>query len=196
VQYIIQAFVSGDDRIFMSREVDPSDAAYLREEVLPKMLPLSDDEYLNGGPAAILNTMARFSYILDGKDLYWCIEWDPGLLVIRFSPDNTLAWASKRSPNPHFGGNPVSDEVEWDPDENDPQYNLVFDAWDAQFDEDDRQDWVIAPEEMIERYRAALSHVEGLGHRVSELYADKAAYARWLEGCKSSRIWRGDTATA
>jgi len=41
------------------------------------------------------------------KNLYWCIEWTPGLLVIDLTP-GAMQWAARRSPNPEFGGRRAS----------------------------------------------------------------------------------------
>ena len=54
-------------------------------------------------PAAILHTFARYSYIIYRNNVYWCAEWEPGLIVVRFSPDGSLAWTALRSPIPNFG---------------------------------------------------------------------------------------------
>jgi hypothetical protein len=60
---------------------------YFREEILPKFQPLSLDQFL-AGPNGILMTAARFSYVLAGEAVSWCIEWQPGLLVINVTPDS------------------------------------------------------------------------------------------------------------
>jgi len=97
----------------------------------------------------ILKTAARYSYVLDGCDLYWCIEWDPGLVVVRMSPGKELEWVALRSPIPNFGGRePLpedGDPDEYDEDAENPQYNLVFRPWDAQFDEEYREMRSFAP---------------------------------------------------
>lgn len=119
--------------------VAPQDADYFIRGVIPHLQSLSDKEYLDG-PAAILKTGARYSYILSGEDIYWCVEWEPGLVVVKFSPDTSMAWAALRSPVPNFGGrlSLEVDTAQYDEDEENYQYNLVFRSWDAQFDEDYR----------------------------------------------------------
>jgi hypothetical protein len=91
------------------------------------------------------------------------VEWEPGLLVVRFAPDGSLALAERRSPNPEFGGREATEEELADYDEDNEeqahQYRLVFDAWDAQLDEDEREDWEIVDDETKSRFDAALAHV-------------------------------------
>lgn len=101
MRHLIHAFAGGgsEESVRMSREVPEADARYLRDTVIPLLQPLSEDDY-SYGPAAILQTMARYSYVLDGEAVYWCVEWEPGLLVLRFLPDGRLAWAAMESPNP------------------------------------------------------------------------------------------------
>jgi hypothetical protein len=139
--------------------VSEDDARFLRERVLPTLQALDDETYLDG-PAMILHTGARFSYVLDGDDLLWCVEWEPGLLVVRFSPDGRMAWTALRSPVPGFGGRkPLKQDLErYDEDADDPQYNLVFHAWDAQFDEFSRTHFAFVPasEDAQRRYAAGL----------------------------------------
>jgi hypothetical protein len=143
--------------------------------------------------------MARYSYILDGEIVYWCCEWKPGLLVIRFSPDRKLQWAAIRSPNPGFGGREATEEEleAWQNSEDEPnhQYNLVFTAWDAQFDEMDREGWPPATDEIRDRYELALAHVNELGEQLQAKYEDdQAAFQAWRGRCEASSIWKGELA--
>ncbi|WP_028695631.1 hypothetical protein [Pseudomonas cremoricolorata] len=145
--------------------VAPQDADYFTRGVMPHLRPLSDEEYLHG-PAALLHTGARYSYIVSGADIYWCVEWEPGLVVVKCSPDGRMAWTALRSPVPNFGGRPAS-EVEmaqFDEDEENPQYNLVFTSWDAQFDEDHRTWGAFEPASPGEEaaFNAAMSHANRL----------------------------------
>ena len=181
----------------LSRPVDEAEAHYLRETVLPRMRPLSDEEY-ESGPAAILHTMARFSYVLEKGDIYWCVEWQPGLLVLRFTPDGAMSWAALDSPNPEFGGPDATPEeiAAYDEDAENPQYNLVFEAWDAQFEEDRQIEWEEADPRTRRRFKQALAHVNAPGEKLQTRYADKADYERWLERCKTSMIWNGPQAGA
>jgi hypothetical protein len=192
MEYVIQI---GEEAASYTHAVDPADAAYLREVVIPRLRPLSDQEY-SEGPAAILHTMAPFSYVLDGPQLYWCVPWNPGLLVIRFSPAGAMAWAAFRSPNPEFGGREATD-AEWDAydeDAEDPQYNLVFDAWDARFDEELLKEWSPAAPDTQQRFDAALAHVNALGEELQRRYSEPSAYQEWLARCKENPIWKGDLA--
>lgn len=163
MQYII--FVSEGEAaapVLWSRSVAPGEETYLRELVFLALRPLSEEEY-KSGPARILNTAARYSYVLDDDTVYWCVEWEPGLLVLRFTPDSALALAELRSPNPQFGGREATPEelanYDEDNEEEAHQYNLIFDAWDAQFDEDEREDWEIVDDETKRRVDIALETV-------------------------------------
>lgn len=194
MHYIINVEVNGETWEMLRGPVQPGDEEYLRETVVPITRPLTDEDYMNG-PAAILhNWMVRSSYVLDGDDVFWCVEWEPGLLVIRFSPDATMAWAAMRSPNPCFGGREATEEEldAYDEDAENPQYHLVFHAWDAQFEEDRRQDWQVVDETTRRRYEAALAHVNSLGERMRKQYSDPEALKRWRETCKASPIWKGE----
>jgi hypothetical protein len=154
---------------------------YLLRGIVPALRPLSDDEYLNG-PIVILNTLARYSYVLVNRDVFWCVEWEPGLIVVRFSPNGAMAWAAFRSQVPEFGRRtPTAEDLkfasELDPDADNPQYNLVFDAWDAQFEEDEREyrDFEPASADERARWEAALAHAIALGERVAQLTSAERA---------------------
>jgi hypothetical protein len=141
LQYII--FVDDydnddDETVIYTAPVPEEDANYLRQ-VVTTLRPLSDDEYLNG-PAVCLETMAKYSYVLDGNDLYWLVEWEPGLLVVRFRPNESMAWTAVNSPIPNFGGREApQEEIDaYDDTAPNPQYNLIFRPWDAQLDEEYR----------------------------------------------------------
>lgn len=191
-------FVAQDDEeVAMSRPVREADAAYFRRAILPHLQPLSEEDY-TFGPAAILHTMARFCYILDGPQLYWCIEWDPGLLVIRFSPDGSMAYAAAKSPNPSFGGRRATEQeiADFDDEAENPQYNLIFDAWDAQFSESDREGFVPIDPDDHARYLAAIEPVNARGERMEQQFSEPEAYKAWRAKCKESAIWIGDRATS
>jgi hypothetical protein len=142
---------------------------FLRESVLPALRPLSDEAY-SLGPAYILRTLARFSYVLIDDALLWCIEWSPGGIVVRLAPDGTLAFCAFRSPDPD------------DEDEEDPFYALVFDAWDAQFDDELRDEggFVPASESIKQKFEAATRHTNVLGDQIS------AGDNGWAETCKEN----------
>ncbi|KIQ06333.1 MULTISPECIES: hypothetical protein [Pseudomonas] len=148
--------------------VAPEDAGYLTRCVIPHLQPLSDEEYLDG-PAAILQTGARYSYILSAGAIYWCVEWQPGLVVVRFSPDTSMAWVALRSPVPDFAGRVALevDTAHYDEDAEDHQYNLVFRSWDAQFDEDHRVRGAFEPASASEEasFNAAIRHANRLSNQ-------------------------------
>lgn len=177
----------------LSRAVSQPETDYLREVLIPRLRPLSEEDYFNG-PLAILGTAARFSYVLAGSDVYWCVEWNPGLLVIRFSPAGSMSWCALRSPIPEFGGREASEaELDaWDEDAPNHQYNLVFDAWDPQLEPELRDGWSEASDDEVSRWKAAMSRANHLGATSEELYeSDPEAYERWRSQCEESPIWKG-----
>lgn len=169
---------------------------YLTTHIAPNLRPLSDEEYMHG-PAVFLHTFARYSYILFRGDVYWCAEWQPGLVVVRFSSDGQFAWAALRSPIPNFGGREATEEnvSNDDEDADNPQYNLVFTAWDAQLDADDRESCSFRPAlaEDAATYRAALAYAEKIGDALQARYSGNDKLSGWLEQCKGNlRAWAGE----
>jgi hypothetical protein len=194
MQYVNFVYECDDDRTLHTGPVPDNDAAYLRQAAT-HLMPLSDEDYMTG-PAGILHTMAKYSYVLDDQDLYWCIEWPPGLLVIRMVPHKELRWVAIRSPVPNFGGRePLpedGDPNEYDDDHN-PQYNLIFTPWDAQHDKQDREwgTFVPADTEVQTRFEDALAHVNALGGVMKSRYADDKE--AWLDRCKQNlEKWCGE----
>jgi hypothetical protein len=174
--------------------VPATDAAYLRQAAA-HLKPLSDEQYMTG-PACILSTPARYSYVLDGQDLYWCVEWGPGLLVVRMSPDRELQWIALRSPVPNFGGRePLPEDGDPDDYEEDdnPQYNLIFRPWDAQFDEQKRE-WgafVPANDDVRTRFENALAPVSALEGAMETRRAREGD--GWFIRCKQNlEQWCGE----
>src|SRR5437773_6819026 len=108
INYVIFVEKTERETVMFTGPLDSGDRHYFENGIFPALRPLSDDEYMNG-PAVILHTLARFSYILYNNDVYWCAEWDPGLIVVRFSPGGAMAWSAFRSPIPNFGGREPDD---------------------------------------------------------------------------------------
>jgi hypothetical protein len=194
-------FVIGDndeEEMYVAPLAD-DDAKYFREAILPNLQPLSDDQYMHG-LAMVLHTLARFSYVIHERDVFWCIEWQPGLIVVRFSPDKGMAWTALRSPHPEFGGREATqeeidayNEAEDEDDEN-PQYNLVFDAWDAQLDEDTRgwNGFEPVDDETRAIYQDAMAKAQELGEQLEARYSGPA-YNQWAETCKANlQQWAGE----
>lgn len=184
-----------DDDMFVA-PLEESDFQYLADHIVPNLQPLSDEDYL-AGPAVLLQTPAPSSYILYRQEVYWCAEWEPGLVVVRFSPDGRMAWTALRSPIPNFGGREPMEEDErlYDEDAENHQYNLVFKAWDAQFDEDDRESrsFQEAEAEIESAYQAALAHANQLGEQIQARYSDDDKFSAWAEQCKSNiGAWAGE----
>jgi hypothetical protein len=194
MQYVNFVFDDGEEPTLYTGPVSDSDAAYLQRAVR-HLKPLSDEDYLNG-PAVILQTMAKYSYVLDGDDLYWCVEWDPGLIVVKMGVDTEMQWVALRSPVPDFGGRtPLpedGDPEEYDPDDN-PQYNLIFTPWDAQFDPDEREEGSFAPAELEvrTRFQNALARANALGSVIEDRLANDGD--AWMRLCKQNlEAWCGD----
>lgn len=163
MKYVIWVIEDDDSEALYTGPVPSSDADYLAK-VIPLLEPVSHAEYISG-LAAILSTAARFSYILLGDDILWCVEWSPGFIVVKFSPDGQILGAAIKALNPSFGGREATDEeLDAFDEENNPQYNLIFDPWDAQFDEEYRESghFQCANEDEIARYQSALKPVSDL----------------------------------
>jgi len=192
MDYLISVYGENDEPEMYAGPVEHDECRYLRL-VQSKLKPLTDDEYLTG-PAIILNTAARFSYVLDDEDVWWCIERDPGMIVVRFSPGGAMSWAVLRSPVPEFGGrdpDPI-DVEDYDEDAPNPQYTLVFDPWDAQFCEQDREWGSFKPtdETVNEKWGRAMAHVSEISDQLSEKYPD---FDAWRALCmKNLEEWSGE----
>ena len=194
MQYVNFVYEESDDPTLHTGPVPDDDAAYLRHAAA-HLKPLTDEQYMTG-PAAVLHTMAKYSYVLDGEELYWCIEWDPGLVIVKMAPDTDMQWVALRSPIPNFGGRePLPedgdpDEYDWD---NDPQYNLIFRPWDAQYAKQNREwgSFVPADDHVQTRFENALARVNALGSVIESRYADHSD--NWFQLCKENlEQWSGE----
>jgi len=183
-----------DEWTWYSGPVADSDAQYLRHAG-EFVKPLTDEEYMTG-PAVILHTLAKHSYVLDGTDLFWCIQWDPGLLILKMVPGESLSWIALRSPIPDVGGRePLPEDVDtadFDEDDN-PQYNLIFTPWDASFDQQQREwdSFVPSSDQEIERLEASLSRVNALGPVMESRFSTDTD--QWFQLCKKNiNTWCGE----
>src|SRR5262245_54611119 len=120
MQYVNFVFEDSDDPTLHMGPVPDSDATYLRRAAA-HLNPLSDEQYMTG-PAVILHTLAKYSYVLDGNELFWCIEWDPGLIIVKMVPNAEMEWVALSSPIPNFGGREPLPE-DGDPDDYDGDDN-------------------------------------------------------------------------
>ena len=189
MRYLIYAPHQGQEDVLQEAPVAEADKRYLRAIAEQAMKTLSDEEYMHS-LAVLLQSFARSSYILDGDDLYWCVEWDPGLLVIKFSPNAPIAWAAVRSPIPEFGGRvPRQEDIDaYDEDAENHQYNLVFSAWDAQFSERERAWRAFGPAmaSTITAQEKALQRVNDLGRQLQARYSDSRD--QWASTCKANIV--------
>ena len=71
-RYVVHVWSAGV-RTSYTQPLPDRSAAYLAETVRPALVPLADDDYLSG-PAAILSTPARSSYVLLDDEVLWCVE--------------------------------------------------------------------------------------------------------------------------
>lgn len=193
MRYINFVYGKSDVPTLHTGPVSESDADYLRRAAA-HLQPLTDEDYMTG-PAAMLNTMAKSSYVLDGNVLYWCIEWHPGLIVVKLAPDAELQWVALRSPVPGFGGrDPLPEDGnpdDYDEDSDNPQYNLIFTPWDAQFDPQNRESGSFVPADAAvqARFENALARVNAL----SSVIESRAAAEGWYTRCKQNlEKWSGE----
>lgn len=168
MRYVILVERKREAPAMYTAEVDRDDAAYLRKAI-DTLRPLSAEDYMRG-PAAILHMLARYSYVLDGNDVYWCVEWTPGMIMIKFSRSGQMQWTALRSPVPDFGGrNPTKeDSAAYDKDAPNHQVNLIFDPWIAQSDAEDREakGFRRADAETEATFEAALAKVNEIGEQI------------------------------
>lgn len=205
MHFAIVAFVEPDEEdddesvgsesseVMFAAPVDGSEVAYLRR-ALAHLRPLSDDDYING-LLVVSQTAARCSHILDGDVVYWCIEWEPGLLVVRIAPAAGLSWVALRSPVPNFGGREATvEELDaYDEDAPNPQYRLIFDAWDARYDAEHRYRRGFAPasDGVGARFLAALERVNSLAPPTDP--SNKPEWQAWVAKCKANLTqWCGE----
>jgi hypothetical protein len=186
-QYVIFVGEGGEGEMHVAPLAN-GDADYFRRGIVANLRPLSDDEYANG-PAVFLHTLAKSSYVLYQNSVYWCTEWEPGLIVVRFSPDGPMAWVALRSPVPNFGGRePLPEDLgDYDEDAN-PQYNLIFTPWDALFDDERRADdgFARADAQTVGVYESAFTRVSAIGEQLRMRYSDEAGLAQWAVQCKQN----------
>lgn len=178
----------------LTATVKPGDAAYLINHCLPHLQAISETDYIEGF-SVIQHSAARTSYILHNKKLYWLIEWCPGLLVLEFSSAKTMYAAALRSPHPYFGGRePLAiDDLDYDEDAENHQYNLIFNAWDAIFDKEyqERQHFGAASAVQIAQFTACLAYSDRLGEAAQTKF--EPTYTSYLETAKNKiTAWAGD----
>ncbi len=151
----------------LTAEVEKPDNEYFRTYIIPNLKPAKEIDYVEGF-SAILHTAARWSYILFENKCYWLIEWSPGLIVLELQDKEVINFTVLRSPVPNFGGREpleIDNEDEYDEDAENHQYNLIFEAWDAQFDRQ-YQEWnnfKPANQNELELFKNCLKYVDRLG---------------------------------
>lgn len=150
--------------------VAPEAQRFLHETVAPALAPLAEDDY-QFGPAVLLTTEARFVYVVDGAQVWWLVEWPPGIVAMRFGPEGAYEVARL----------PIEDDDH-------PVVELVTVPWSAQFDEADRADAGFARSslETQEAWEQAMAPVQALGERLSAFLADEEAIEAWRNRAANS----------
>ena len=130
MKYLIWVTEKDNSEKMYAAPVDKIDSDYFKREVTSYLKPISQAFYCQSF-CAILQTLSRWSYVLYNEKLYWCILWGTsGLIVLEFQDDGTIQGVALRSPH--------KDEHWNDGIYENHQYNLVYTAWDAQFEEEKR----------------------------------------------------------
>ncbi len=111
---------------------------------------------------------------------------DPGLLIVKVSHEHEPQWVALRSPIPNFGGReplPEDGNPEDFEDVDNPQYNVVFTPWDAQFDEMDREDYgfCIADPDVKKSFEGLISRLTSYGQSVPSV--GQPGYDIWRQSC-------------
>jgi len=156
-------------------EAPVADAAveFLDDVVGQALEPIHEEAYRDG-PAVLLSTDARHVYVVTGDGVLWVVEWPPGVVVVRFSPDGSYAAARLA--------------VDEDDEDEHPAVELVAAPWAARFDADDRADlgFVPASDATRARWTAAMAAVERLAKAMSETLGDEDAVQDWQERAAES----------
>ena len=163
--FVISDYKAADDgSVKLAMEVDQAEMRYFTEEVLPALKPIDDKTYVERY-MRVRGSMARSSLVLDASGdgcVYGCVEWEPGLLVLRFSPDGTMMAAELPDTDNH------------DFDEAPPQYNLSTIGFDAEVEPEGRGDeWRSLDADMLRRFEAALIPVNALIEKFNNEYSEK-----------------------
>jgi len=189
MHYITFAEDMDRGEVMLCGPVRPQEVAYLREAIAPRLQPLSKENYASG-PAGILQTEARWSYVLDGETAYWCVEWPPGLLVLQFTEHGPMQWTAV--PSSQLETAAETELKSYDENEDEPQYRLIYEAWDAQFEDGLRAGWKTASEDLELSFQKALTQVRQVEDELESLYgSDEQAFDRWMTACEATPIWQG-----
>jgi hypothetical protein len=160
------------------------EAKYLRA-ASTRLTGLSDEDYLSSF-AVVLRTGAHFCYVLDGNSVLWLIQWQPGLIVLKLSPQGPMQWAAIRSPIPDFGGRtPLPEDGSpdnYDDDQN-PQYTLIYTPVDAAIDPDCAEQFSYCDQQTISIFDAAIAHVNTLEAGLESRIGEEELRA-WIDQCK------------
>ncbi|MFY7669766.1 hypothetical protein ACOSP6_01625 [Tenacibaculum sp. MEBiC06402] len=156
-----------EDDTPLSAEVQIQDKEYFKRYVIPNLKPITENDYIEAF-SVILHTAARSAYILFDEKCFWLIEWEPGLIILEFQKEEVINFTALRSPIPNFGGRePLEIDIvlEEEEDIDNHQYNLIFNAWDAQFDKQHREwyNFKSASQNELKLFNDCLLYADKLG---------------------------------
>lgn len=166
-------------------DVSATAAAFIRLHVGQNLSSLDADTY-NHGPLGLLSSAVSSVYIMDRDAVLWCTEWEPGLIVVRFSPGDEMRWAAFRDPRPDFADRtPLPGDSDDDANDN-PLYSLIFDGWDAQNGHDPDHDLPLinarpATKDEMARFATAMNGVHAIAFDAPE--RDTPEFEAWVRRC-------------
>ena len=190
--YLLHGLDDEAKRPALCRPVARSDVRYLKNVVVPSLRVLSDQEYFYGAHS-IVETAAHASYVRFDRCILWCIEWGSGLLVVQCLESGAFQFCQLRSPNPNFGGrlSTPEEDAAFDEDAPNPQYNIVFDGWDADLEPSRFPDVREATEEESAVWGKCMRRANEVGRQVEAM--SSAERSSWRERCKASRFWKSSS---
>jgi len=140
MHYVIEAWENGDGEEPTRLQVPARHdlAEYARSALLPRLRPIDPDTFRHS-LNHMVGTAAKSVYFIENGALFWCVDWFPLLILVRFDPDQSIAAEAFRQPTPQHD-EPLPGEEPWDEDEDGlcPLYSLIYAVWDYQFDARDR----------------------------------------------------------
>ncbi|WP_298781422.1 hypothetical protein [uncultured Polaribacter sp.] len=178
----------------LTAQVSILDKKYFKDYILSNLKPINEIKYIEGF-SALLHTLAKSSYILFNENLYWIVEWNPGLIILEMNKKEKMSFTALRSPNPKFGGRKpleIDKKNIYDEDAENHQYNLIFNAWDAQFDKR-HQEWnnfEPAHKDEVKLFHDCLKYVNKLGDLTQSKF--EKDFKNYFENAKNNiEKWSG-----
>lgn len=158
----------------MVAEVSAEEKDYFEKAVLPLLKPISGEEYVNGF-WAVLQTMAKYIYLLSETEMYWVTMWEGGLLTLTINPEGEMKAALTQA----------WEEEEWI----EPAYRLFYRGWDAQFEEEKRK-WIGFKKANAHQRELYQSYLDLLNQYTDTIQKNQATRANYVEDCLDNlRLW-------